>query len=108
MFPETTTTFLNDIPDPSIEHMPVTVSFQVTHPSISIIPTGTVTISVDQGTEFCIDALSGGLGSCEITINNPGNYTLIATYSGDDNFVGSVDNEAHVVLTNLFLPLIMK
>jgi Tol biopolymer transport system component len=95
---DTTTTITSDTPDPSRVGDPITVNFMVDGPPGTNMPTGSVTVTVEGSVEFCNANLVSGSGSCMITITNPGIYTLIATYGGDDNFNGSSDVEENTVL----------
>ena len=90
-----TVTITGDDPDPSAAGQTVNVSYTVTNASGGGNPTGSVTITVDDGsaTETC----SVAAGSCAIALGTAGNRTLTATYSGDDNFNGDDDTEAHAV-----------
>jgi hypothetical protein len=59
-------------------------------------PTGRVDVS---GANInCGVMLSGGSGSCNVIFNTIGAKTLTATYSGDNNYLGSVTTTAHTVL----------
>jgi hypothetical protein len=49
-------------------------------------------VSASSG-ETCSGTLSGGKGSCKITLNTAGNITLTANYPGDANNNGSVSAE---------------
>ena len=90
----TTTTITSDMPDPSVAGSSFTVNFQVTSPGGT--PTGTVTVSANNGPS-CTGTLNGGSGSCQLTLNNQGDRTLTATYSGGPGFSGSTDSEPHRV-----------
>jgi hypothetical protein len=48
------------------------------------IPGGTVTVS--NGTDECLVALVAGEGSCSLQITQAGQFDLVATYNGDENF----------------------
>jgi len=103
----TTTTITSDVPDPSLEGEPFLVSFSVT--SALSIPTGSVTVTVSGDPATCSAALVGGLGSCELTLATPGEYTLIADYGGAVHFLASSDSETHIVeSTTLYLPQVMN
>jgi len=91
----TTTLITSDTPDPSIVGQPYTVNWTVT-PQYSGTPTGTVNVS--DGTDSCSAAV--GAGFCSLTSTTVGAKTLTATYSGDPNFIGSSDIEAHSVHYN--------
>jgi hypothetical protein len=91
----TTTTITADTPDPSSPAQAVTVNFTVI--GAGYTPTGTVAIT---GADVnCSQTLSGGTGSCNVVFNTLGSKTLTATYSGDSNYLGSVDTEGHAVLS---------
>jgi PKD repeat protein len=91
----TTTTITSDTPDPSTSGSSVTVEFQVT--SGGPTPTGSVTITVSDGGENCTGTLSGGAGSCQLTLTKTGDRTLRAAYSGAPGFDPSSDTEGHRV-----------
>ena len=86
----TTTTITKNTPNPSSPGKAVTVDFSVTQAITNPTrPTGSVTVQASSG-ESCTGMLSGGNGSCKITLNTAGSITLTATYSGDANNNGSV------------------
>jgi hypothetical protein len=89
----TVTTVVSDAPDPSTAGQPITVQFTVT--SSSGAPTGSVTVS--DGNDICSGSLTGGSGSCSLTLNSTGVRTLTATYAAADGFGGSSDTESHTV-----------
>jgi PKD repeat protein len=89
----TTTTITSDAPDPSIVGSTITVAFRVT--SNGPTPTGTVTVT--DGSASCSGTLRDGAGSCQLTLNTPGDRTLRATYSGGPGLSGSSDTEPHRV-----------
>jgi hypothetical protein len=89
----TVTTITSDSPDPSDAGAQVTVQFTVS--SAAGTPTGSVRVS-DGGAE-CTGALSGGQGSCTLTLSTTGNRTLTAEYQGADGFARSSDTEDHTV-----------
>jgi VCBS repeat-containing protein len=91
----TTTTITNDTPDPSSSGSAFTVEFGVT--SAGPTPTGSVTITVPDGGGNCTGTLSGGTGSCQLTLNQTGDRTLQAAYSGAPGFDPSSDAEGHRV-----------
>jgi hypothetical protein len=86
-----------DTPDPSIPGQVVAVTVVVT--GSGTIPTGTVAITGADSN--CTITLAGGTGTCSVTFNTSGAKTLTASYSGNANYVGSVDTEAHTVGTGL-------
>jgi len=90
----TVTTITADSPDPSQAGQAFTVQFKVT--SDAGTPTGSV--QVGDGTDSCSGNLSGGNGSCSLTLSTVGNRTLTATYAGADGFGGSSDTEGHTVV----------
>jgi PKD repeat protein len=91
----TTTTITSDSPDPSVSQAPFTVGFRVA--SEGPTPTGTVTVTVDDGNATCSAALNNGEGSCQMALGRTGNRTLRATYSGAPGLNGSSDTEGHTV-----------
>jgi len=103
----TTTTILSDTPDPSQAGNPFTVTFGVT--ATMGIPTGVVTVTVSEGGEACSGELVDGLGSCQIELSTPGDYTLNANYPGEENFLPSSASELHTVdLRRIHLPLLLQ
>jgi hypothetical protein len=86
----TATTITKNTPNPSNLGAAVTVGFSVvqaiTNPTK---PTGTVTVHASSG-QGCTGTLSGGTGSCKITLNTAGSITLTASYPGDANNNSSV------------------
>jgi PKD repeat protein len=89
----TTTTITGDLPDPSQVGTAFTVSFRVA--SEGPTPTGNVTVS--DGVQSCVGALSNGTGSCQLSSSTAGERTLTATYAGTPGLTGSSDTEAHTV-----------
>jgi len=77
----TTTSITSDSPDPSVVGQSVTVNYSVT--SGAGTPTGTVTISSDDGT-FC--SASVAAGTCSGSFATIGVKTLTANYGGDGTF----------------------
>jgi CSLREA domain-containing protein len=108
---QTTTTITSDAPDPSPAGSPFTVHFAVT--SEEGTPSGSVTVAVTGRAEKCTKTLTEGGGSCSINIPTPGEYILVATYSGATLFLPSSDAENHTVRAagigdfQLFLPLVL-
>ena len=94
----------------STDPQPLIISFSVT--SSAGTPSGTVTVS--DGTDSCTVAVSAG--SCAMIFATAGDKTLTATYSGDDNFDGSVSASAlHRVVEEgedttypIYVPLIIR
>ena len=80
------TSITSNSPNPSAIGAPVLVSFKV---SGNGVPTGNVTVNASTG-ESCVGSLTSGAGSCSITFATTGARTLIATYPGDTNFLGSM------------------
>jgi PKD repeat protein len=91
----TTTTITGDSPDPTVSGTTFTVSFRVA--SGGGTPAGSVRVTVSGGTPDCTGTLSGGIGSCNLTLNTVGDRILTATYSGAPGFLGSSDTEPHRV-----------
>ncbi|HEX9729768.1 MAG TPA: Ig-like domain repeat protein [Gemmatimonadales bacterium] len=82
----TTTTIPGDDPDPSVAGEPYTVTFSVdpVPPGVGT-PTGNVTVT--DGTDSCVETVAAG--QCELVSTTAGPKTLVATYAGDGNFMGS-------------------
>jgi PKD repeat protein len=89
----TTTTITSDSPDPSVAGAAVSVAFRVD--AQGVIPTGTVTVT--DGVQSCSGTLSGGSGSCQLTLSNPGQRTLRASYARSPGLNASSDTEEHTV-----------
>ena len=53
-------------------------------------PTGTVILSVDGVSQLAAATLAAGSGTFSISNLIPGTHTIVATYSGDANFLASV------------------
>jgi len=108
---DSATQITSDAPDPSSAGEIFTVHFKVT--SGQGTPPGSVTVTVSGRSEKCTGQLSAGQGSCSLSIPTPGEYTLVATYSGSIPYMPSSDTEAHTVRAagigdyQLFLPLVM-
>ena len=82
-----TTTTIDDIsPATATAGQPVTVSFHLGN--VFGTPGGTVTIS--DGTSSCTTAAAGT--ACTLTFASAGPHTVIATFSGDANHLGSTSN----------------
>lgn len=93
---DTTTVITSDTPDPSLVNQPYTVNWttSVTPPGAGT-PTGDVTVSDGTGGTCSAPVATG---TCDLTSTTVGNKTLVATYSGDANFNGSVSaGEPHAV-----------
>src|SRR5205085_2324692 len=88
----TATTITEDLPDPSQAGEAVTVKFKVT--SDAGTPSGSVQVS--DGTDGCTGNLSGGTGSCVLTLSTVGGRTLTATYAGADGFAASSGTAGHM------------
>ena len=82
----TTTTITADTPDPSTAGQAVTVSYTVVPASGNGTPTGNVTVT--DGVDSCTGTVAAG--QCSITLTTVGARTLIATYSGDNSYNGSI------------------
>lgn len=106
-FKPSTTNITSDDPDPSYINQLFTVSYSVT--STEGVPSGLVTITIDGNDAQCIAPIVDGAGSCELSLNAAGFYTITTSYSGDEFFVGSSDLEIHsVIQPRAFLPLMMR
>ena len=93
----TTTAITGDLPDPSQVGTPFMVSFRVA--SIGPTPAGNVTVG--DGVQSCVGALSNGAGSCQLSLTTAGERTLTATYAGTPGLTGSSDTETHTVTAAL-------
>ena len=107
----TTTSITSDLQDPSDVGQPFSVDFIVT--ASEGTPSGLVTITVSNSSKTCSDELVNGIGSCQISLNSPGRYTLTATYPGDDKYLPSVDSELHdvgseIIYFDLYLPICIR
>jgi len=92
----TTTRITADDPDPSDVGQPVTVRFSVT--AASGTPSGTVTITSSGGADTC--SAEAAAGSCTLTLSQPGDQTLTATFAPTGDFAASSDSERHTVRTS--------
>jgi hypothetical protein len=104
----TVTTIRSDDPDPSWAGQLFTVTFEVT--STLEVPTGVVTLTVRDSPVSCSTVLVDGLGSCQLTLNKPGDYTLSAAYVGTPDILPSNDTEMHTVIDYYwrYLALVVK
>jgi CSLREA domain-containing protein len=108
---DSATQITSDAPDPSSAGETFNVHFKVT--SGQGTPPGSVMVTVSGRSEKCTGQLSGGQGSCSLNIPTPGEYTLVATYSGSVPYPASSDAETHTVRAagigdfQLFLPLVL-
>jgi N-acetylneuraminic acid mutarotase len=91
-----TITITSDNPDPSQINQPFTVTYAVT--ATGEIPTGVVTVTVNNRPETCHGLLTNGLGSCGLAINTLGTYSLTASYGGNNILLGSSTTESHRVV----------
>jgi LPXTG-site transpeptidase (sortase) family protein len=92
-----TVTITDVSPSPSVTGEPITVSLTVT--STAGTPTGIVIVSYGSGLPAgsCTAYLTGGVGSCTLTIATAGSKTLSAEYQGDTSFSTSTNTTAHIV-----------
>jgi hypothetical protein len=102
----TITNITSDQPDPSYHGEPFIVTIEVT--STSGVPIGMVTVTVNDSPASCSSALVNGQGTCELTLDTPGTYTLTAAYDGVSDYASSDDSEFHSVIPNMYLPMIHK
>jgi PKD repeat protein len=91
----TTTTITSDSPDPSTAGIPFIVAFRVA--SAGPTPGGTVTVTASGEAATCTGGLTGGAGSCPLTLTAPGDRTLTATYSGAPGLLASSGTAPHRV-----------
>ncbi len=78
-----TTTITKTVPAAPISGQAVTVYFTVT--AAYGKPTGSVTVSSNNGGPTCTGTVTVGKGTCSLTFSTSGFYTLTAAYSGDNN-----------------------
>lgn len=60
-------------------------------------PTGTVTVTAGPGGPSCSGELDRGEGRCTLTLEQEGEFTLTAEYSGDSRHAASTGVEPHRV-----------
>jgi N-acetylneuraminic acid mutarotase len=89
------TTITDVNPEPSVIGQPFTVTYAVTSPFGQ--PTGNVTVTASNSLESCTGALTNTTGSCSLTLDAIGAYTLTATYTGDPFFNPSFTTRPHTV-----------
>jgi hypothetical protein len=92
---DTVTTIISDLPDPSLTNQAVMVAVTVTGGPTT--PSGIVDIDAG-GNARCQITLAGGAGSCQISFNNTGDKTIVATYTGDATHNVSSTVVGHQVL----------
>ncbi|MAT44210.1 MAG: hypothetical protein CL609_17910 [Anaerolineaceae bacterium] len=69
---------------------PVTMSVEIGPKApASGTPTGTVTFS--NGEDSCVVSLVAGVGSCDLTLSNPGQPDISVSYAGDTKFNSTSD-----------------
>jgi hypothetical protein len=83
------TTIVSDTPNSSVIGQVVTVSLKVAASLGSAMPTGRVTVTASTGEACGPVILASGAGSCSITFTTAVSRALTASYSGDNNFIGS-------------------
>jgi hypothetical protein len=94
-----TTRITGHQPDPSASGQEITVTFSVTGNGGRGAPTGEITIfSLLEADVGCTVPVSQG--SCTFDLNTPGVHSLIATYSGDDQFEDSVSPAVNHTVTS--------
>jgi N-acetylneuraminic acid mutarotase len=91
-----TITISSDNPDPSQITQPFTVTYAVT--ASGEIPTGVVTVTVENNLETCNGLLTNGSGSCQLALPTLGTYTLTATYGGNYILLASSITDTHTVV----------
>lgn len=98
--PSTTTIAL--VPNPIALAANTTATVQVTTSStVTAIPTGTVSLATGT-TSLGTATLSGGSATLQFgSALNPGTYPVIATYSGDTNFLPSTSAAAPLAVNGL-------
>jgi uncharacterized repeat protein (TIGR01451 family) len=90
------TLITSNTPNPSNVGQVVAVGFKVSGaPTVTsttaAAPSGSVTVTATQGSTHvtCTGSLSGGTGSCNVTLTASGGWTLTASYGGDSNYTAS-------------------
>jgi hypothetical protein len=95
-------------PEPSYEGQSVLVSVALTvTPPASGTPTGIVTVT--SGAASCTATLPDS--GCSLILTSVGIHTLVASYSGDSNFLSSISpgvNHKVVEKRSVYLPLICR
>jgi hypothetical protein len=93
-------TALTASPNPATVGQSVKLTATVTKSSGSGTPTGSVTFSVGSTTLTTVTLNSSGVASFTASTNGlvPGSYPVVATYSGDSNFIPSVSPATTVKL----------
>jgi hypothetical protein len=101
-------TITSDHPNPSLVGEPFTVTVRMD--AAFGIPSGEVTVAVEGKEALCSAALVSGTASCQVTLDAVGNYTVTASYAGDNYFLPSSATATHVVVallpTLFYLPLV--
>ncbi|MEV6318559.1 Ig-like domain-containing protein [Streptomyces sp. NPDC051776] len=93
-----TTTVLASAPDPSVFGQEVGFTITVTPVAPGAgVPTGTVTISGNQGDSVTLPLDADGVVTGTIPPFAPGSYAATATYNGDANFLPSSGTDTQVV-----------
>jgi hypothetical protein len=100
----TAVTITAHLPEPSLAGQPVTVTFIIQSlPPVAGTPTGMVTVSGGDGDE-CTALVAEG--QCTLVFGSAGYKTLMATYSGDENYNVSSASKSHQVYYGVFFPVI--
>ncbi len=77
----------NIAPAASVVGEPLTIAISVTPVPSGPIPTGVVTVLINE-TTFCTAVLdSGGSATCVGSFSDAGSYSLVAEYYGDSNYL---------------------
>ncbi len=105
--PNTITTILSDLPDPSVGSAPITVRVRVEKAAGNTIATnplgkvevrdGPAHLPTTARCSFNLLGVANEVGECLLTPLASGNKTLVADYLGYGGFDGGSDSEAHVV-----------
>ncbi len=83
-----TSTSITSLPNNAVVGQPITIGVLVIAQGLGTgTPTNSVTVS--DGTQSCVAALSSGAGNCQLTETTAGPVTFNASYVSDGNFAAS-------------------
>lgn len=102
--PANTITTVAGVPSPSVLGQSVAFTATVTtNPPSTITPEGQVAITatLNGSTQSCTKALTGGQGTCSLTLNTVGVWKVTAVYSPSADFIGSTSVSINQTVTNI-------